>query len=148
MFELKEFMFEERFAPHLFAGELITPQATLVRQPTFYGAVKALWNRNSADDFSTVRWYEDSEEGIVLTGTQDILVIKPSWHPNRFFVKWTIPEAEDTDILMLGWLVETANGEKAWFPSLSELFEYQQFCKRNPDATVTRARWYGNLFNF
>ena len=144
---LQEYLFEERFIPHLFAGELITPQATLVRQPTFYGAVKAFWNRNSNDDFATVRWYEDAE-GIVLEGAKDILVLKSSWHPNRFFIRWTIHEAEDTFIFELGWLVETANGEKTWFSSLSELFEYRQFCQKNPDATVTRSRWFGDLFNF
>ena len=141
-------MLEECFNPYLLGGELVTPQTTLIRQPTLYGAIKAYWNRNSDEDFTTVRWYNDAEEGVVLEGEKDILVLKPSWHPNRFLIRWTTHEAEDTDIFELGWLVETTNGERAWFPSLSDLFEYQQFVKKNPDATVTRCRWFGDLFGF
>ena len=144
---LQEFLFEERFAPYLFEGELITPQATLIRQPTFYGAVKAFWNRNSSDDFNAVRWYEEAE-GIVLEGARDILVLKPSWHPNRFFVRWTTHDEEYPDTFWTKWLVETQNGRRIWFLSNGEMFEYSRLRSRYPDATITSKTWFGDLFNF
>lgn len=146
--KLKEFLFEERFAPHLFAGELITPQVTLVRQPTFYGAVKAFWGYNSDEDFDAVLWREDAEEGIVLEGVRDILVLKRSLFPNRFFILWTTHDAECSDIFETKWLVETQDGQRIWLPDNGDTFEYSRLRSRYPGATITSKTWYGSLFDF